>query len=238
MVSNAKFEVEKFDGTNNFGMWQCKVLDILGQQKLDITLEDKPDDIEEKDWAKINRQTCDTIRFCLTKDQKYFVMRKTSVKQLWEKLKNKFITMSVENRLYLKKRLFYFQYKQGISMSEYLNSLNRILIDLQNLDIEILNEDKALLLLNYLPDSYDHLTTTLLYGKDTIKFDEIKQKNAQEESISQQVELKALVVATRTIQIVDSSIVNVDNEGSSSDVEEAQEISQQLEFTAANRSKR
>ena len=22
-VTNAKFEVEKFDGTNNFGMWQC-----------------------------------------------------------------------------------------------------------------------------------------------------------------------------------------------------------------------
>ena len=29
MVSNAKFEVEKFDGTNNFGMWQCKVMDVL-----------------------------------------------------------------------------------------------------------------------------------------------------------------------------------------------------------------
>ena len=28
-VSNAKFEVEKFDGTNNFGMWQCEVLDVL-----------------------------------------------------------------------------------------------------------------------------------------------------------------------------------------------------------------
>ncbi|KAJ8646583.1 hypothetical protein MRB53_008331 [Persea americana] len=23
-ISNAKFEVEKFDGTNNFGMWQCE----------------------------------------------------------------------------------------------------------------------------------------------------------------------------------------------------------------------
>ena len=37
MVSNAKFEVEKFDGTNNFGMWQCEVMDVLVQQKLDIT---------------------------------------------------------------------------------------------------------------------------------------------------------------------------------------------------------
>ena len=43
MVSNAKFEVEKFDGTNNFGMWQCEVMDVLVQQELDITLEDKPE---------------------------------------------------------------------------------------------------------------------------------------------------------------------------------------------------
>ena len=42
MVANAKFEVEKFDGTNNFGMWQCEVMDVLVQQELDITLEDKP----------------------------------------------------------------------------------------------------------------------------------------------------------------------------------------------------
>ena len=28
MVSNAKFEVEKFDGTNNFRMWQCEVMDV------------------------------------------------------------------------------------------------------------------------------------------------------------------------------------------------------------------
>ena len=42
MVSNAKFEVEKFDVMNNFGMWQCEVMDVMVQQELDITLEDKP----------------------------------------------------------------------------------------------------------------------------------------------------------------------------------------------------
>ena len=50
MVSNAKFEVEKFDGTNNFGMWQCEVMDVLVQQELDITLEDKPERMSDKDW--------------------------------------------------------------------------------------------------------------------------------------------------------------------------------------------
>ena len=40
MVTNTKFDVEKFDGTNNFGMWQCEVQDILFQQELDVALEE------------------------------------------------------------------------------------------------------------------------------------------------------------------------------------------------------
>ena len=100
------------------------------------------------------------------------MMRETRAKDLWKNLKGKYTTKSVENRLYLKK-LFRFQYRSSISMTERLNDYSKILVDLQNLDIEILDEDKALLLLNYLPDMYDHLITTLLYGKDEIKFDDV-----------------------------------------------------------------
>ena len=68
MVSNNKFEVEKFDGTNNFGMWQCKIMNVLVQQELDITLEDKPEGMLDKDWEKIYRQACGTIHLCLAKN--------------------------------------------------------------------------------------------------------------------------------------------------------------------------
>ena len=47
MVTNTKFDVEKFDGTNNFGMWQCEVQDILFQQELDVALEEsRPEDVD------------------------------------------------------------------------------------------------------------------------------------------------------------------------------------------------
>ena len=49
-VSNAKIDVEKFDGQNNFGLWQSEVMDSLYQQDLDIVLEEeKPEDVFEKD---------------------------------------------------------------------------------------------------------------------------------------------------------------------------------------------
>ncbi|MCF8704112.1 hypothetical protein L3055_11300, partial [Corynebacterium sp. MC-02] len=45
MLSNAKFEVEKFNGTNNFGMWQCEVQDLLFRERSHIALEAKPKDM-------------------------------------------------------------------------------------------------------------------------------------------------------------------------------------------------
>ena len=172
-VSNAKFEVEKFDGTNNFGMWQCEVIDVLIQQELDIALENKLEEMSDKDWDKINRQACSTIRLCLAKDQKYFVMMEMKAKEIWKKLEDEYMMKSVESCLYLKKKLFHFQYRLGISIFEYLNDYNKILADLQNLDVEIKDKDKALLLLSSRPDTYDHLITTLLYGKDEVKFDDV-----------------------------------------------------------------
>ena len=88
MVSNAKFEVEKFDGTNNFGMWLCKVMDVLVQQELDIALKDKLEGMSDKYWEKINRQACSNIYLHLAEDQKYFVMREMKAKELWKKLED------------------------------------------------------------------------------------------------------------------------------------------------------
>lgn len=95
------------------------------------------------------------------------------VKELWQKLEDKYMKKSVENRLHLKKRLFYFKYKEGTKMINNLDAFNKLISDLLNLDEDIKDEDKASILLNSLPDSYDHLVTTLVHGKETIKFEEV-----------------------------------------------------------------
>ncbi|KAM2004372.1 hypothetical protein ACFX15_027830 [Malus domestica] len=172
-TTTTRLEVDKFNGSNNFGMWQCEVMDMLYQQELDMVLEDKPEDIDDKQWTRINLHACAAIRSFLDKELKYPYMKETSAKELWTKLEEKYMTKSAENRLFLKKRLFRFQYRPCISMHEHLNNYNKILADLANLDVKIPDEDKALCLLNSLPDDYNHLTTTLLYGKSEVKLDEV-----------------------------------------------------------------
>ena len=109
MVTNTKFDVEKFYGTNKFGMWQCEVQDILFQQELDVALEEnRPEDVVEKDWTRINRLACGTIRLCLSKELKYLFMRETSASKLWKEMEDKFMKKSTENKLYTRTKLYRF----------------------------------------------------------------------------------------------------------------------------------
>ena len=96
-------------------------MDMLVQMNLDFTLEDKPEDLDEKSRERINRLACSSIRLCLVKDQKYAFSKQNSANELWQALEDKFMKKSIENRLYLKKRIFHFQHKKGTSMNEHLN---------------------------------------------------------------------------------------------------------------------
>lgn len=58
-------------------------------------------------------------------------------------------------------------------MINHLDAFSKLIEDLLNLDEDIKNEDKSLISLNSLSDSYDHLVITLLYEKETIKFEEV-----------------------------------------------------------------
>ena len=78
---------------------------------------------------------------------------------------------SLENRLYMKKKLHRFTYALGMSINDHVNSFNKILTDLLNLDEKFEDEDRALVLLNFLLNDYNHLTTTLLHEKDSVTFD-------------------------------------------------------------------
>jgi len=77
--------LEIFDGTEHFGMWQGEVLDSLFQHGLDIAIEEeKPKEVEEKDWSIINLLACRTIRSCLSTEQKYAVKKRNFCTQTVE----------------------------------------------------------------------------------------------------------------------------------------------------------
>ena len=80
--------------------------------------------------------------------------------------------------------------KEGTTLLEHLNFFNKVISEALVVDVKINEEDKALILLSSLPRLYDHIITTILYGKKTLileevtltlLFNEIRKRPNQEE---------------------------------------------------------
>ena len=65
-------------------------------------------------------------------------------------LESKYLIKNIENRLHLKRRLYRFQLKKGISIDEHMNNYTKLLADLVNVDVVIEEGDKVLILLSSL----------------------------------------------------------------------------------------
>ena len=86
----------------------------------------------------------------------------------------KYLTKSIESRLQLKRRLYRFQMKRGLSINEHMNSYTKLLTDLVNIDVKIDEEDKAIILLNFLPEEeYEIFTLTLINGRKSLNYTEV-----------------------------------------------------------------
>jgi len=75
----------------------------------------------------------------------------------------------------MKKQLYSLRMKEGTPILQNLNAFNRILSDLLALEVKLEEEEKALLLLSSLPLSYDHLATTIMYGKEILELEDVRQ---------------------------------------------------------------
>jgi hypothetical protein len=54
-----------------------------------------------------------------------------------------------------------------------VNVFNQLVADLGKVDVKIDDEDMSIVLLCSLPDSYDHLVTTLTFGKEKVQVDDV-----------------------------------------------------------------
>ena len=116
------------------------------------------------------------------------VAKAKSATKLWLKLESLYMTKSLANRLHKKIKLCTFKMTTGMSIEEHLDHFNKIILDLENIDITILDEDKAILLLASLDASYTNMKEAIMYGRDSLTFDEVrsilhaKELQKQEES--------------------------------------------------------
>ena len=73
----------------------------------------------------------------MTQDIKYHVMYETFARKMWEILKKKYLTKSIETRLHLKRRLYRFQLNRRLSIDDHMNNYMKLLANLVNVDVAI-----------------------------------------------------------------------------------------------------
>ena len=175
-MAMAHYEAEKFNGKSDFGLWRIKMKALLIHQGLAGALtpeegDDKPAPTRQEVLQKAHSA------IILSLDDKVLreVAHETSASAIWKKLEDLYMVKSLANRLYLKQQLYSYRLTEGKTLSEQLDLFSKFVDDLENVDVKLADEDKAIVLLNALPPSYEQLKDALLYGRDkSITFLEVQ----------------------------------------------------------------
>lgn len=95
--------------------------------------------------------------------------------EVWKKLEDLYQTKLVSSKLYMKQKLLTFKMSGEKNLIEQLDEFNRSVDDLESLEVKLEDDDKALMLLNSLPKSFENFKDTLLFGRqDQLSLDEIQ----------------------------------------------------------------
>nr|GEX73138.1 retrovirus-related Pol polyprotein from transposon TNT 1-94 [Tanacetum cinerariifolium] len=181
--------------TGDFGLWRVKMRALLIQHGCEAALEVLPADMEAQAKDELNK-----------KAHSNKVLREvtgeTTAVGVWSKLETLYMTKSLDDKLYLKKKLYTFYMPAGRKISEHIDEFNKIVLDLANIEVKFEDEDVALLLLTYLPTSYEHFVDTLLYGLEALTLEDVmatlNSKEIKERSKEKGDDGEGLYVRERT----------------------------------------
>ena len=149
-TQSSRFEIEKFNGKNNFEIWKVKMHDLLVQHGVAKALLGKskqPYNITDNEWAEMDERAISVIRLCLADDVLFNIVSETIAAGLWTKLEKLYMTKSLTNRILLKRQLYGLRMKEGTSIAYHLNAFNTLLVQLQSIKVKIQSEDKSITLL-------------------------------------------------------------------------------------------
>ena len=107
---------KKFNGKNNFELWKLKMRDLLVQQGLHKTLDDKrkkPATMTNEEWEDLDASVLNTIWLCVADDVLFNIIGEETTIGLWSRMEKLYMMKSLMNWIYLKRQLYNFKMKEG-----------------------------------------------------------------------------------------------------------------------------
>ena len=172
-----KIEVERFDGKGDFGLWRRRMYAILVQQKVAKALKGEkelPSTLTADQKSEMMELAFSTLTLHLDDKVLREVSNETTASGLWLKLEQLYMTKSLQDRIYLKGKLFGFKMSESKSIAENLDDFNKLILDLADIEIKIDDEDKAVIILNSLPKSFSNFVDTMKYGRESLTLEDVQ----------------------------------------------------------------
>ncbi|GKD62048.1 hypothetical protein Tco_1299557, partial [Tanacetum coccineum] len=103
------------------------------------------------------------------------IEEKKSAKEIWDHLARLYEARSLHNKKFLKKKLYALRMTESTSVTEHVNNLNTLFSQLTFLSCIIEPQERAEILLQSLPDSYDQVIINLTNNvlSDYLVFDDV-----------------------------------------------------------------
>ncbi|KAH9801638.1 hypothetical protein KPL71_001098 [Citrus sinensis] len=179
-MSLPKPEIEKFTIGGDFSLWKMKMRALLVHQGLEPALEEEDPETagssrSDEKMKQIHNRAHSTLILSLSDSILREISEEKTALGIWNKVEALCMKKSLAHRLFLKKRLYTFFMKEGVSIQEHIDVFNKIILDLEGVEsIKIGDEDKAFFLLSSLPKSYEGFVDTMLYGRTTLTLEDVK----------------------------------------------------------------
>nr|GEW98980.1 retrovirus-related Pol polyprotein from transposon TNT 1-94 [Tanacetum cinerariifolium] len=129
--------------------------------------------MEAQTKAELNKKAHSAVILCFGNKVLREVTGETTIAGVWSQLETLYMTKSLANKLYLKKKLYTFYMPARRKIFEHIDEFSKIVLDLANIRVKFEDEDLTLLLLTSLPASYEHFVDTLHYGQEAFTLKDV-----------------------------------------------------------------
>jgi hypothetical protein len=116
--------------------------------------------ISDEEWEEIDARSLSVIRPCLADDVMFNIFMEKTTSNLWMKLEILYMT----NMTFLKIQLYSLRMKEGMKITNHLNTFNTLLVQLTSMGVKFKSEDNEITLLCSLPESWDHFVTSISFS--------------------------------------------------------------------------
>ena len=181
-----KWTIDKLDASN-WMTWKFQMRHLLlakglwGHVDGSEVLAESADAATRADFSKKSQKAFSTIIMAISTPQLYLVTSCDKPKDAWDKLSAHFECKTLANKLFLKKKYFRTEMKEGTSMETHLKHMKEITDRLAAIGAPISEEDQVVTLLGSLPQGYSTIVTALEARVDDVNLPFVQQALIHEE---------------------------------------------------------